>query len=249
MTDLYLDYCLRHGVTPDPASAYLLGDKDATPLVRRLNAIIPVSYAETQGRVIASCYPALRGKAEAFLSRWNGAGASLFSEAAFRALDDALSAEKEAWGYRCAPLWCRYAVSCAADPTAKCHWDAILPGTVRLSPDNLPQKSLVSMKLSDCAARGAYAILTEAGEVCAIASVNRVSDAQHCVEIGVECAPLYRRRGYASSCTAALTKALTDEGKTVLYQYYHTNTGSGAVAARVGFVPCGRFFAYSLVRV
>lgn len=243
MKSLYLDYCRRHNVQPDESAPLLLGDKDPTPLARRLNVIVPVSYAVMGERVIASAYPVLRTEFAAFLHTH---GENLFSDGAFSALDGLLLPYAAPWGYMAGMFAHRYAYSCVLSDPDAVHADCILPQTARLTPDRTKRPSLVTMNTTDCAARGAYCIENEAGEICAIASVNRVSGAAHCVEIGVECAPAYRRRGYASSCVAALSRDLTREGKTVLYQHYHTNRGSAAVAKRVGFTVAGRFFAYSL---
>ncbi len=244
MTPLYLDYCARHHVVPDDTASFLLGEKDTAPLQRRLHVIVPVSFAETGGCVTASCYPELRHVLSAHMERYQDA---LFSDAAFAALDAWLLPYLEGVGYKPAPFAHRWAISCVLDTPKAVNAYRILPQTVLLCADQLPQTSLVTMKLSDCAARGAFVIRTEDGTVCAIASVNSVSGAAHCTEIGVECAPAYRHRGYAASCTAALTRFLAERGDAVLYQYYHTNTGSAAVAKAVGFVPSGRFFAYSAV--
>lgn len=259
---LFDDYCSRHGVAVchnvaetdfDPAGI-ALSQKDDTPLARGLNVIVPVSFAETGGYCTASCYGVLTDEVSAHLHKYRE---NLFSDAALEALDRLLRPHLDAWGYEPSRFAHRWAYSCIQDNADNIPRDRILPGTVRLSPDVLPTRnglisinSLVSMNLSDCAARGAYAVFADDRKdtVVCIASVNRTIGAEHCTEIGVECAPAYRRRGYAVSCVAALARELVSEGKTVLYQYYHTNTASAAVARCAGFVPAGRFFTYSAFR-
>lgn len=54
-------------------------------------------------------------------------------------------------------------------------------------------------------------------------------------EIYVECAPEYRRRGYASACVALLVSKLIDDGQRVRYETSADNTASVALARKLGF--------------
>jgi len=242
---LWLDECARHGA--DAASmtdgGILLADKEEAPLSRHLNIIVPVSFACVGDAVIASAYPSARSVMTAHFEKYRSADA-LFSDAAFAALDTALRPYLAAWGYKPSAFWARYGISLVQDDAAAVDVSAILCGTVRMTEAMCGMKNHTSMKSDDCIRRGAFAH-TVNGEIVCMASVNRVSEVEHCVEIGVECAKDWRRCGFARSCVAALARALCEEGQIVLYRHYHTNTGSAAVARSVGFRPVGRFFSYT----
>lgn len=240
---LWQDECMRHGVDPTASDGFALADKDESPLARHLNVIVPVSFACVGDCVVASAYPGIRSDTAAFFEKYRSADA-LFSDEAFTELDRVLRPQLAAWGYKPAMFPTRYGISLLQDDADAVPQSAILAGTVRMTEDMCRMKNITSMKTGDCAARGAYAHVVN-GEIVCIASVNRVSGVQSCVEIGVECAPDHRRRGYASSCVCALTRMLCGEGKVVLYRHYHTNTGSAAVAKSAGFQPAGRFFSYT----
>ena len=241
---LWLDECTRHGVDASAAECSLvMADKDETPLKRHLNAIVPVSFACVGERMIVSAYPSVRSAIDAHFEKYRSPDA-LFSAEAFAALDRALRPHLAAWGYKPAMFPSRYGISLVQDDASAVSSDCILSDTVCVTDALCQMKNLTSMKPADCAARGAYAQIAD-GQIVCIASVNRVSDLERCVEIGVECAPDYRRRGYAASCVRALTRDLCEGGNVVLYRHYHTNIGSAAVARAAGFRPVGRFFSYT----
>ena len=241
---LWLDECTRHGVGASAAEeSFVFADKDEAPLKRHLNAIVPASFSCVGERVLVSAYPSVRSLLCAHCVKYRSYVA-LFSEDAFAALDRALRPHLAAWGYKPAMFPSRYGISLIQDTADALYVSSVLDGTKRLTEELFPLKNLTSMKPADCAARGAYAQIAD-GQIVCIASVNRVSDLERCVEIGVECAPDYRRRGYAASCVRALTRDLCEGGNVVLYRHYHTNIGSAAVARAAGFRPVGRFFSYT----
>ncbi len=241
---LFIDECARHSADPAASDGgFVLACKDESPRTRHLNVIVPVSFACVGDRVIASAYPSIRSDVAPLFEKYRLAD-TLFSDDTFAALDGILRPYLAEWGYKPSSFPSRYGISLVQDSAADVPVSAILDGTVHMTEDVCRLKNHTSMKSGDCAARGAYAHLVN-GEIVCIASVNRVSGAERCVEIGVECAPEYRRRGYARSCVCALTRALCEEGKVVLYRHYHTNQGSAAVAKSAGFRPAGRFFSYT----
>lgn len=248
ISPLFLDECARHGVEAArfPSSETVFAAKDTRALARHLNAIVPVSFAAVGEDRMLSCYPCLRAPLETLLA---GVGAdALFSVGVLGDVDALLRPYLAEWGYRPSPFAQRYGISCLQDDAAAVPAERILPLTRRLTADDAKLANRTSMKLSDCASRGAFVCIAEDAVVC-IASVNRAGGAERCVEIGVECAPDYRRRGYALSCVCALTQALCADGLCVLYRHYSTNTGSAAVAHSAGFVPVGRFFTYTAFAV
>ena len=241
---LWLDECTRHGVDASAAeSSLVIADKDEAPLKRHVNAIVPASFSCVGERVLVSAYPSVRSLLCAHCEKYRSPDA-MFSAEAFAALDRALRPHLAAWGYKPAMFPSRYGISLVQDDASAVSGGCILSDTVCVTDALCQMKNLTSMKTADCAARGAYAQIAD-GQIVCIASVNRVSDMERCVEIGVECAPDYRRRGYAASCVCALTRQLCEGGNVVLYRHYHTNIGSAAVARAAGFRSVGRFFSYT----
>ncbi len=245
----WLTECLRHGADPTVSDGtFLVCPKDETARERHLNAIVPVSFACVGERIVASAYPSNCSLVRAHFEKYCSPD-MLFSEEAFSALDTALRPHLAAWGYKPAMFGSRYGVSLIQDRADAVPISAILDGTVRITDTVCGMKNLTSMKPADCAARGAYAQIAD-GQIVCIASVNNVFgtgtfDTERFAEIGVECAPDYRRRGYAASCVSALTRDLCGAGTVVVYRHYHTNQGSAAVAKTAGFQPVGRFFSYT----
>lgn len=240
---LWLDECARHGTTAHDAKGFFLADKDESPLHRHLNVIVPVSFACVGDAVTAAAYPTVRSDVLPFFEKYRSPDA-LFSADALTSMDTALRPFLSSRGYAQTKFPLRYGISLAANRHSVLPTDAVLDGTQALTERLSGVKNHTTMKPSDCAARGAFAHLVN-GEIVCIASVNCVSGGARCVEIGVECAPQYRRHGFARSCVCALTARLISRGHTVLYRHYSTNSASGALALSAGFCPVGRFYAYT----
>ncbi len=85
------------------------------------------------------------------------------------------------------------------------------------------------------------------GEIAAVAVTASPPDRDApLIEIGVETAPEYRGKGYASAAARALSAWLCTAGFRVLYKCDAHNLASAAVARNAGFVQSGRFFYYVL---
>lgn len=83
------------------------------------------------------------------------------------------------------------------------------------------------------------AVLILDGAIVAYAVLNDYCDDETGFEISVECAPTFRRRGYATSCAALLSMELLSRGYTVSYKCRKENEASAGVARRAGFVETG----------
>lgn len=226
----------------------VLHKKSTAPLEKGLNVIAPFSFrtVTVEGERVIHCsiYPALYDIASAHFDRWSS---EPFSADALSALHAALLPTLASWGYDSSKFPHRYGVArllsergVAEQPKRE---------NVRILNENDAKRpSLVTMHLSDGIARGAAGYITERGEVAAMAAVNGALDVHRLSEIGVECAPQYRRQGIAAAVTACLCAHLIDIGKTPLYCHYHDNLASAALAARVGFLPVGAFYTYQAWR-
>lgn len=86
------------------------------------------------------------------------------------------------------------------------------------------------------------------GKIVSMACVNEYGEGQRMLEITVETAPEYRKKGYARSNTAALAKYLLENGYSVAYCCSRYNEGSRRIAEALGFDLVGRFYAYNAYR-
>lgn len=218
----------------------VIGIKDDTPWKRGLNAIVPVSFAVTGGFLFAAAYPAFSAVLAEFLREY---GAEPFSAQALHALDDAMREPLAASGYRRNQFPERYAFSCLLR-SMDSPPDLSVSGLRLLAPEDAELENRTSMKLSDCIARIAAAVIRDGAVLC-IASVNSANGAGVCREIGVECTPAFRGRGFGSACVSLLARTLAARGEIPLYQHYCTNQASAHTAVRAGFAEAGRFYAYT----
>jgi RimJ/RimL family protein N-acetyltransferase len=59
------------------------------------------------------------------------------------------------------------------------------------------------------------------------------------VDVGIETAPAYRRKGYAQTALSSLVDHITNAGGEAIYICFSDNAASIATAKSVGFVPYG----------
>ena len=78
------------------------------------------------------------------------------------------------------------------------------------------------------------ALVRDGDRIVAFAAVNDVQE-DALIEINVECAPEYRRRGYGLACTACLTRHFNEMGKGVKYICDTDNLPSLCLAEKAGF--------------
>ena len=86
-------------------------------------------------------------------------------------------------------------------------------------------------------------ITREDDSAVSIATVNEYEEGQIMLEVTVETSPEYRKRGYAESNTAALSKYLLERGYHLSYCSSRYNRASEKIAKKVGFERVGRFYA------
>jgi ribosomal protein S18 acetylase RimI-like enzyme len=86
----------------------------------------------------------------------------------------------------------------------------------------------------------AYGVVAD-GRIASVAYGHRTGLMEDCVaDLGVETAPAYRRRGYASTAVSAVVGHVAREGGEARYGCDPANMASIATARSVGFVPYGR---------
>lgn len=94
----------------------------------------------------------------------------------------------------------------------------------------------------------ACAIHRVGNTVAAYAALNDFPEEEDVREIHVECAPAYRKKGYATSCTVRLADYLLERGYSVQYVCRHTNLASARVAEKAGFTLAGRKYSFVCYR-
>ncbi|MBE6618255.1 MAG: GNAT family N-acetyltransferase [Ruminococcaceae bacterium] len=124
---------------------------------------------------------------------------------------------------------------------------AILPSSVKIEEDNLENLTTLDIKENLEKNIPMFATVID-GKIVSMACVNEYGEGQRMLEITVETAPEYRKRGYARSNTTALAKYLIENGYSVAYCCSRYNEGSRRIAASLGFQLDGRFYAYNAYR-
>lgn len=94
----------------------------------------------------------------------------------------------------------------------------------------------------------ACAIHRVGNTIAAYAALNDFPEEEDVREIHVECAPAYRKKGYATSCTVRLAEFLLGRGYSVQYVCRHTNLASARVAEKAGFTLAGRKYSFVCYR-
>ncbi len=139
------------------------------------------------------------------------------------------------------------------------NFGAILPGTDRLTKKLIRgKKDLTTFDLDRYIEEEipAFVHVTD-GQIVSIAAENAAcsgdfDDDGECggvTEIGVETAVRHRRRGYAASCAAALSRELIGEGIYVTYETDCDNTASQKTAESAGFVRYGKCYYYVMRKI
>ena len=94
----------------------------------------------------------------------------------------------------------------------------------------------------------ACAIHRVGNTIAAYAALNDFPEEEDVREIHVECAPAYRKNGYATACTVRLADFLLSRGYSVKYVCRHTNLTSARVAEKAGFTLVGRKYSFVCYR-
>jgi len=207
---------------------------------------VPVEISLTQDGELSLCvYSFCRDAAEAFIERFS---ADPFSDEALAFVSDALSEkmaemdfeltdprEHEYFEYRC------------TDPdTSKILADCDIIDTLKGEKwDNL---ELDEFELEKSDPTDRMAVIRRDRRIVCYAGINDISDGDGMYELTVECEEEYRRRGFASSCIAAMADHLIRLGEGVKYVTAGTNTASQHTAASAGFVLCRKVLSFVCYR-
>jgi len=208
------------------------------------DAIVPVVFTKSKRKIEGECYfgayPILRD----FLYRFRE---NPFSREALDALNDALAPYLSSIGYERGDGLHRYYRSFVLWDVRRLNTACILPSCVLLTRATVKKvktnrtdfdlRWLLEKKLETTM------ILSPAGELLSLCSVNEHSEGQRLLELTVYTVPSARKNGYAASCAALLAKTLLESKRGVVYVCSCRNAPSIAVAKKIGLQNENKFYA------
>lgn len=206
--------------------------------------IVPFLISENKDETYIEAYHAVKKEVDELIIYQN---INCFSKKGIDEIDKALYPYILSLGYEreiCGKY--KWYLSYEMRDADRLNRDLILPETVKIGKRHLKLKNRTTFDISELTDKKltAFAVI-ENEEIVSIAAVNEHARGQKMLEITVETAPEYRRRGYAASTTAALTDHLLGRGYSVAYVSSRYNRNSVKTAEKVGFEYVGRFYAYT----
>ena len=211
-------------------------------LENRWDTAVPVSYEQYEdGTLYVTCYPDVEQAVRTVLEIY---GEDPFSDAALAALWEAVDpffAEHRYHTDRFRDRWGHILRLRAEDLDVSLVQDTTRPLTAEDDPHNRTTYDLTASIENDYLA---YGTLID-GEVVSASVTNEPVDGEGgLIEVGLETAPAYRRRGYALSNLAALSAELIRRGYVPEYRCLRYNEASLRSALRVGYRQAGKFYDY-----
>ncbi len=190
-------------------------------------------------------YSGVKRLAKRYVKRY---GKDIFSDEALAALNEELEKYALSHGYEGETHErLRWYYSFSMRSTENLDISAILPSSVKIEDESLENLTTLDVKENIEKNIPMFATVVDS-KIVSMACVNEYGEGQKMLEITVETAPEYRRRGYARSNTAALAKYLVENGYSVAYCCSRYNEGSRRIAESLGFDLDGRFYAYNAYR-
>ena len=207
--------------------------------------IVPFLVSEYADGLEIEVYSGVKRTVKRFLKRF---GADVFSDEALTAVNEELERYANAHGYEGETHErLRWYYSFALRSKESLDSSAVLEPSTMIEDDSL--ENLTTLDVKENLEKGIPMFATVVdGKIVSMACVNEYGDGQKMLEITVESAPEYRRKGYACSNTAALAGFLLENGYSVAYCCSRYNEGSRRIAESLGFEKVGRFYAYNAYR-
>lgn len=203
---------------------------------------VPVSVYLPNGsdKVVITSYTDTWGICEEYEKRF---GENPFSQEGLSFLEEKVAPVIAKYGYSCDSAEHRviyeYTVGTVTEEMKK-HDGAVI---IR-SPEEIPKLPCLCLHKPEADADdefGVCAVVIADGAVCSVAGVNDMFT-DDTVEIFVETAKKYRRRGFGTAAVAALSMYLTERGHTVGYKCGADNIASAGIAERLGMTLSGKRF-------
>lgn len=193
---------------------------------------VPFELTLDEKGAVCCCYPEAEALTDEFLSLFGESEKTLFSDEALLWLNERFEAFLEGYGFELSPdaddYYVNYTLSDAPDVSC--------PNVVRLRGDenyiDLTDTDIDG--LLDCGFI-IYAAVVD-GNIAALANTGEPinGDTATAVEIGVDTATEYRRRGYGNACVCALVKELAALGHTAIYECASKNLPSIKLIEGIG---------------
>ena len=209
-------------------------------LKHRLEMAIPLEVWEVEGDLTIRVWPRLASLARKYQHIYRG---ELFSDEAIRFLVEGGTPYLNKKGYQVDPMVERREHILFGD--AKGHPIPLGIEAVPLTEEVIAKnENLTEYDLAATLAAGVVAyVVIEDGKIVSIAATNEpIFVGIYAVEIGVETAPLYQGKGYATACVIALGNHLTKEEIKTEAHIEYNNAASLAVFESAGYTKAGRVY-------
>ncbi len=207
--------------------------------------IVPFLVSEYGEDLELEVYSGVKRIAKRFVKKY---GKDIFSDEALALINEELENYAVSHGYEGETHErLRWYYSFSMRSAENLDISAILPSSVKIEEDVF--ENLTTLDVGENLEKNIPIFATlEDGKIVSMACVNEYGEGQKMLEITVETAPEYRKKGYARSNTAALAKFLLENGYSVAYCCSRYNEGSRRIAESLGFDFVGRFYAYNAYR-
>ena len=218
----------------------ILRDEARFVLKNKLEVAVPLEVWEVEGELTVRVWPRLKALARKYLAIYKQ---DPFSEEAVRYLTEGGTPYLHKKGYHLDP-----AVERREHILYGSKEEQPIPYGIEVAPlsrevieqyENLTEYDL---PLTLEAGILAYVAIVE-GKIVSIAATNEpLEEGQYATEIGVETAPAYRGKGYATACVKALSWHLAKENMDTEAHIECDNHASLAVFEKAGYTKAGRVF-------
>lgn len=229
-----------------PVTRLILDEEgEKLALVQGWDTAIPLSFTRIKGEgTTVTVFPCVSAVGEAFLSRYaddptaDEALAFVFAE---------LGPRLREWGYADDRFRDRWGYILHRAPSGACVASREISPVCLTEADE--EKNRTTYDIAATCAFGclAYGIRVPGVGVVSLAATHEPFDSAAPparIEVGVETAPTYRRRGYAAASLDALATALGACGTTVEYRCQRYNRASRRTALHAGFRQAGVYYYY-----
>ncbi len=229
-----------------PVTRLLLDEEgEELALAQGWDTAIPLSFTRLEGEgTTVTVFPCVSAVGEAFLSRYaddptaDEALAFIFAE---------LGPRLREWGYADDRFRDRWGYVLRRSPASTCSIPRGI-SAVRLTEAD-EEKNRTTYDIAATCAFGclSYGVRVPGAGVVSLAATHEPFDSAAPparIEVGVETAPAYRRRGYAAASLDALATALCACGTTVEYRCQRYNRASRRTALQAGFRQVGVYYYY-----
>ncbi len=216
-----------------------IADKEGEDFVNEnaWDVMIPVSYTKIDGALTVEYYPEVREEIQCFFREHED---DPFSDGALSRLFSLLGEYFERKGYE--------------DDRFRDRWGYVYRGVATasatgaeplLSADEEDNNTTYDIEASLDDGRLVYGVKAD-GRVVSVAVTHTAPDeaAGDTVEVGVETAPGFRGRGYATLALSALSQELFRRGFLTEYRCQRYNGASRKVAERAGLSEVGKYYYY-----